>query len=368
MEEDLLSRVIWSNTYRQYMWAALILLGGYLFARYTSKPITRILFTFFRKFSHNAFSEEFVLLVRKPLSIVMLLIIINLAFHQLQYPDEWHLADGSRFGVKLAVRRLFQISMVVSLTWVVLRISDFIATVFIRRKAGNSAHMQLILFVKELSKITLAIFSLFFILGSIFRMDITSLVAGLGIGGLAVALAAQETIANLIGSFVIFFDNPFVVGDFVETPEIKGTVERVGFRSTRIRTLDKTLLTVPNKKLVDSALNNITRSEIRRVRITASLSHETSIDQLRNILKEMLEVLQKHPDISDDATANFSDFEKSSLNITLTFHVRSSDGDYVVRVKEEINFRLLEVIEKNGCRLAIPTSTVYLQNPLSPTQ
>src|SRR6185369_10292037 len=123
---------------------------------------------------------------------------------------------------------------------------------------------QLVPFLREAIKIIIGVFSFFFILGAVFHINIASLIAGLGIGGLAFALAAKETLENLLGSFTIFLDKPFVVGDVVKVGSAEGTIENIGFRSTRIRTLEKTLLTVPNKKMVDAELDNLTERVVRR--------------------------------------------------------------------------------------------------------
>ena len=125
------------------------------------------------------------------------------------------------------------------------------------------------------------IFGVLIILGNIFGIEITALAAGLGIGGVAVALASKESLENLLGSFTIFFDQPFTVGDIVTVGNITGLVEKVGFRSTRIRTFDKSLVSVPNKKMVDADLDNLGKRDVRRVKFYLGLTYDTKIDQIK---------------------------------------------------------------------------------------
>ena len=195
----------------------------------------------------------------------------------------------------------------------------------------------------------------------IFHVNITALVASLGIGGLAVALAAQDTLANLLGSFVIYLDKPFKTGDLIEAGEIKGKVEHVGFRTTRIRTLEKSLLTVPNKKLIDVALNNITLSEARRVKFELGLTYASKSSQILNIITDIKTVLLNHHKIGEDITVHFTDFSSSSLNILVLYFVMSNEYDLMVEVKEEVNMEIMAIIEKHGCEFAFPTQTIHIQ-------
>jgi MscS family membrane protein len=219
------------------------------------------------------------------------------------------------------------------------------------KKEGDANDAQLAKFLKDIIKIFIVISGFLFLLGSIFGLNVTSLITGLGIGGLAIALAAQETIANLIGSFVIFLDKPFAVGDFIESDKIRGTIESVGFRSTRIRTPEKTLLTVPNKKLVDSALNNLTRTGLRRVKSLLSLPLDTSGDKIKKLITEIENDIQNNPETSDNMQVLLSDISDHAIIVSIIYFVMSNDLDYVAQIKQEINYKIIAKIEKNGLKL-----------------
>ncbi len=227
--------------------------------------------------------------------------------------------------------------------------------------------MQVMQFGKDLFKVLLVILAIFYALGAIFHVNVASLIAGLGIGGLAIALAAQDTLANLLGSFVIFLDKPFEVGDYVQTVDFKGNVEHVGFRSTRIRTAEKSLLIVPNKKLVDSLLNNITRSSSRRVKFMLGLDSKTTYDQLQAIINELKAAIQAHPMVEkESATVAFENIGETAFQLEVSYLVKTNDGGAAQAVKAELNFTCMRIVEKHGSGFAFPTSTVYLQSPQNP--
>ena len=143
---------------------------------------------------------------------------------------------------------------------------------------------QLVPFAMEIIKFIVYIFTIFIILGNVLGVNVTALVTGLGIGGLALAMASKESLENLLGSFTIFLDKPFTVGDNVTAGTITGTVEKVGFRSTQIRTFDKSLVTVKNKKMIDAELDNLGMRPVRRVKFDIGLNYETTAEQMKNIV------------------------------------------------------------------------------------
>ncbi len=207
----------------------------------------------------------------------------------------------------------------------------------------------------------LVILCVFMALRIIYHVNITALVASLGIGGLAVALAAQDTLGNLLGSFIIYLDKPFKAGDHVTTNDIDGTVEHVGFRTTRIRTPEKSLLTVPNKKLIDTPLNNITLSEGRRVQVDIGLTYSTTSAQIVTIMEDIKNALKEHPQIMPESTVRFTAFNPSSLNVMVVYFVNGNDGALMLNVKEEINLRIMAIVEANGSAFAFPTTTIEVK-------
>lgn len=338
---------------------AAILLLGLLLKRFGAKFLSKQSFRIFKSFSRNQFSEVFIELLRKPVEQLITVLVVYFAFERLNFPDAWNLVAVDKMGIRLMMLVVWQIAFFVAVCRILLRTTDFFTHVLINRE-NFPISPELGNFLKELIKVIIVILCIFAGLRVIFHVNITALVASLGIGGLAVALAAQDTLANLLGSFVIYLDKPFKAGDLIEAGEIKGRVEHVGFRTTRIRTLEKSLLTVPNKKLIDVALNNITLSEARRVKFDLGLTYASKSAQILNIITDIKEVLIKHPKIGEDITVHFTDFSSSSLNILVLYFVMSNEYELMVQVKEEVNMEIMAIVEKHGCEFAFPTQTLYV--------
>ncbi len=361
--KEFLAQQFLGNTYQAWLVFLAILGLGWFLRKVISRFFSSFLYRFFKKFSEDSLHEEFVQLLVKPFQVIILLVSLYFAFIQLKFAHVLGLEPTQILRLELWLTRGYGLSITMSITWLVLRFVDFVILVLHRRalETEDKSDDQIILFLKDLIKVIVVILSLFFILGAIFHLNITSLIAGLGIGGLAVALAAQETLSNLLGSFIIFLDKPFKAGDQVNFNNITGTVEKVGFRSTQIRTLDKSLLTVPNKDLIATPLNNITLSPLRRVRFTIGLTYGTTSDQIKSIVAEISEVLKQHPEIKEDYNVSFSDFGPSSLDILVIYFVHSNKWDLMMFVKEEVNYKIMEIVERNGSSFAFPTQTIHLR-------
>jgi MscS family membrane protein len=187
------------------------------------------------------------------------------------------------------------------------------------------------------------------------------MVAGLGIGGLAIALAAQDTLENVIASFIIFMDKPFKQGDYISVSGAKGVVERIGFRSTRIRTLEKSYLTIPNKMLISDVLDNLSLRTFRRSKFYIGLVYSTTQDQIKSIVSEIQKYLDDHEMTNEDGLVRFEEFGDSSLNIMVLLYVDTQQYAEFLEVLEDVNFQIMEIVKRNGSDFAFPSTTVYLQ-------
>ncbi len=348
------------NTVETYTYFIIIIIIGLLFKKLLSKLLTRFLYGFLQKYSKGVSYDAFLILVEKPIGFCILLITFYFAFDQLAFPASWKMADKDEFGLRMVLHRGYLVALVLSFTWVILRVVDFFGLIFIHRASLTESKTddQIIPFIKESIKIILIIFSIFFILGTVFNLNITSLIAGLGIGGLAIALAAKESLENLLGSFTIFLDKPFTVGDAVKIGNVSGTVERIGFRSTRIRTVDRTFVTVPNKKMVDTELDNLSLRNYWRARFDVPVIFETSEESMKEILAQSRKYISEHPMIINDTTVHFIDFGEYSLKLYVQYFVNTTDWEQFCKVREEINLKMISIIRSNGSDLAYPVSKV----------
>jgi MscS family membrane protein len=196
---------------------------------------------------------------------------------------------------------------------------------------------------------------------SILGYPVGSLLAGLGIGGLAVALAAQKTVENLFGAFSIGVDQPFREGDFVKVDDFVGTVERIGLRSTRFRTLDRTLVTLPNGKLADMRLESFAARDRLRLAAVIGLVYETTPAQMRDVLAGFERVLREQPKLwPDSLTVRFSELAASSLDVEVMAWFETSDWGEFQLIRQEVLLRFMEIVERAGTSIAFPTRTVHL--------
>ncbi len=190
---------------------------------------------------------------------------------------------------------------------------------------------------------------------------VASIIAGLGVGGLAIALAGQKTVENLFGAFSIGIDQPFREGDFVKVEDFVGTVETIGLRSTRVRTLDRTLITMPNGKLAEMRLETFAARDRLRLSSTLGVVYDTTADQMREILAGLERVLRDHPKIWPEAVVvRFASFGASSLDIEVMAWFQTTDWNEFTTIRQEIFIKFMDVVEKAGSSFAFPTRTVHL--------
>lgn len=358
------NRKLLGNELADIAWFIVIVLAGLILKRLISSLISRFFYRFVTDKEESIPVSEFIRLLRSPFETFLLLLFFYLAFDRLTFPTEWHLVPVEKFGLRQVIAKGYQIVLILSVTWILLRFIEFFAQEFAKKaeKTESPLDDQLVPFFKELVKVLMVIFSIFFILGVVFNLNVASLVAGLGIGGLAVALAAKESLENLFASFTIFLDRPFIAGDVIQVGSISGKVEKVGFRSTRIRTFDKSFLTVPNKMLIDQALDNLSKREFRRARFMIALTYDTPVETLKTIAADIKAVLDTQKMTrAEPGVVKFDGFGESALNLLVIFFVQSPDWEEFMQVKEEINYRIMEIVKRHNAAFAFPTTTIRLQ-------
>ncbi|MBT7037299.1 mechanosensitive ion channel family protein [bacterium] len=194
-----------------------------------------------------------------------------------------------------------------------------------------------------------------------FGIDVTSLIAGLGIGGIAIALALQNVLGDLFASFSIFLDKPFKVGDYISiSPTEKGTVEKVGIKTTRVRTLQGQQLVVSNKKLTDSSVENFRRMDKRRMTFVFGVVYETPIEKLKAIPSMITDIIESVEKAKLDRV-NFKTLGASSLDFEVVFTMQTPEYPEYMNAQEKINFAILEKFEKEKIEFAYPTQTLFVK-------
>ncbi len=354
------------NTIQDWVTFALIVLFALLVRTLIAKGLTKLLFRFFqRKEKEEIGFQKLFDLVRKPWNLLLFFIALSIAGNYLHWPTAWKLAQKEEFGVIMISTKLVALMIGIAITWLLLRITDFFGLILLHRasKTESTADDQLVPFLREAIKVIIVILAIFIMLGSIFDMNIASLIAGLGIGGIAVALAAKESLENLIGSFTVFLDKPFSVGENILLPNNQvGTIDRIGFRSTRIRAEDSTYITVPNRKMVENEIYNVSKRNSRRVITTIGVTYSTSPEKIKSVMDDLRNYIDSREDlVREEGRVSLFNFGASSIDIQLIYYIKLIDFSEHLLVREEVNFKIMEIMHRHGVSFAYPTTTVRLE-------
>ena len=193
--------------------------------------------------------------------------------------------------------------------------------------------------------------------------NIQGFIAGLGLGGLAFALAAKDAAANIIAGMSIILDKPFTIGDWVNSDSLEGSIENISFRTTKIRTIDEALIIVPNSKLTNEPLTNFSRRGKRRVSFSLELNYITSRQELETFVSRVRSMLENHPQVNKEGIlVRFDKVSTASLDILVCYFADTPDFDEYFRVKEDINFEIVDILHQENISMAFPRTNVYLDD------
>lgn len=211
---------------------------------------------------------------------------------------------------------------------------------------------------KVIRAVVVAVF--FTIIVQVFGYEISGFIAGLGIGGLAISLAAKDALANFIGGIVIITEKPFSIGDWILTPSVEGVVEDISFRSTKVRTFAQALVTVPNATLANENITNWSEMGKRQIKFDLKVAYDTPKENLQNVVRKIDSYLRNHPDIHPETIfVKFDTFAENGYSIFLYFFTKTTVWGEFLKVKEEINFTIIDILESENVELAIPSRKIY---------
>ena len=264
--------------------------------------------------------------------------------------------------IDLLVDRLAQGASVAFATWLGVRIVEGVSEVLTARAGATEGTFddQLVPIFRKAAIAFLVITGVVMIVQNL-GYSVSSLLAGFGLGGAALAFASKDTVANFFGSIVIFVDRPFQIGDWVEVGSVEGTVETVGIRVTRIRTFANALITIPNATFTTSPINNWSRMKKRRIKMTIGLTYDTTPDKMRQAVEAIREIIRNDDRLHQDFfLVNFYDFGASSLDIFCYLFTRTTNWAEHMQIREEFMLRVMESMKGLGLDFAFPTTTVHL--------
>ncbi len=365
---EFLDKSILDNTVRSYLVVLSIICVVLLFKRLLSHKIASLLFLVINKQWTTLKKTDFVSLTIKPLSWLLVIVVSDFAIEKLNYPTAW---DLKLHGILLndILEKIGNSAIIIAVFYFLISLINFIS-LLLEQDALNDAdksHGQIVIFFRDLLKVFVGIIGLLFIIRTAFNQNIGTLLTGLSIVGAALALAAKESIENLIASFIIFFDKPFFTGDTLKVNNVSGTVERIGLRSTRIRTNEKTLVTVPNKQMVDSVVDNLSLRNQRRAEIKLVLSDKTKPDQVQNLLDAVKNTLTELQHNILKSTVFVTDFGKDGVTITIEYFTVAFSLQEFNTLKQKVNFKLMYLMEEFHLEMSSSSSNITIVNADSDT-
>ena len=325
--------------------------------------ISKLLFRLFGKDNSDNDNKKFNSLLKKPLQYFLTLLVLYFSVKFISLPEFLNSTEEGSLNLAKYFDKGFNFLLLITIFWTINRSIDFVGYKLKNKALETESKVddQLIPFAIDIAKVLTIVLGVVMILGNVFDVNVTALVTGLGIGGVAFALASKESLENLLGSFTIFFDKPFTVGDIVTLGGVTGTVEKVGFRSTRIRTFDKSVVTVPNKNIISTELDNLGARPVRRVKFNIGLTYDTSVENIKNIVDDIQKLIDDHPMTNQEGKVRFLNFGASSLDIMVLYYVDSPDWEVLIDAQQKINFQIIDIVNKYKCEFAFPSTSVYIE-------
>jgi len=343
------------NTVTHYVIAALFLVGAVLLRR----VVTNILFHYLKKVAaktETTLDDKLFPAMEQPAATFIMVTGIFAALKVLKLSEstDHYLAAGSTVAFSLVI------------FWGLLRALD--AILDHAHEIAREKQMGVAAFMPWIKKSVVAIFVVLGVLLTIQSLgyNVSTILQGLGIGGLAFALAAQDTIANLFGSIVVAIDQPFKVGETVKIGANQGTVEDIGLRSTKIRLTDKSLVIVPNRTVSNEAIVNLSRFTGRRVEQVFGLTYDAKPDQLEALVAEMRGIINAEAEVSaKDTHVYFRDLNASSLDIWVVYVAKQPDFAAHMALRQRLNLAIMRAVEARGLSFAYPTTVMHLDGPVA---
>jgi len=283
-----IDQIILSNSIRSYLFVASVLVVTLLIKRLVSRFFASLIYTWVDKKNHSELRKNHVHRLLVPIEQFLLFLVAIIAIYELKFPAAWDL-NLFKLSLQQLLEAVVKLMFIVLLIRVTLRTLEFIA-IILENKARLTKDLsddQLVLFFRDFFKVIVYIIGVLLVLRYVFNENIGNLVTSLSIVGAAIALSTRESLENIIASFIIFFDKPFTIGDLVKVNGFTGTIEKIGLRSTRIRTQEKTFISVPNKQMVDSIVDNISLRSERKIEMDLQLSVATSALALSDFASHM---------------------------------------------------------------------------------
>ncbi|AEI15111.1 MscS Mechanosensitive ion channel [Flexistipes sinusarabici DSM 4947] len=328
---------------------------GILFLFFVLKHVLlNLIFYFLKKTTTktlSSFDDDLVEIVKPPLSLAITATGFFLAINVFTFTKD----------IDLLLLNIYKTFLIGSFFWVLYRAENLLK-IFMEKYAYKKQieiAVEFLPLFRKLIRAALIVFAVTIIIQE-WGYNIGAIITGLGIGGLAVALAAKDTLANFFGSLMIIMDRPFAIGDWIVVADIEGVVEEIGFRTTKIRTFEKALVSVPNSKIATDNVTNWSRRDSRRIKCKVGATYSTPPASLKKAVDDINDMLVNHKDISNDMImVYFDEFAASSLNIFVYCFAATSTWAEYLAIKQDVYFNIMDIFQKHDISFAFPSMSLY---------
>jgi MscS family membrane protein len=345
---EFLSQSFYGNKIENWLISFGILIGGIIVAKITYWIIGK----YIKRITEKTESKLDDLLIDKleePVVYAIGILGFYWGFHRLHFGE----------GVDKFFEHVFTIVFTLNVTWLIVRTVDAIVEEYVMpfvERSESDLDDQLMPLLRKVFKLILWCMGIIIGLNNA-GFDVAALIAGLGIGGLALALAAQDTVKNIFGGIMVYLDKPFKIGDRIVISGHEGFVEEIGIRSTRIRTLEGRQITIPNAQFSESPIENVSREPARKVVVNLGLTYQTSPEKMEKAMAILEEIASNNESVGEEVMVSFNSWGASSLGISFVYFIQP--GKDILITQTEVNLEILKRFTAEGIDFAYPTQTIY---------
>jgi MscS family membrane protein len=337
-------QIILDNPVKSYLLVVAVILFVILLKRLISRYVAGLLSHGARRIWKDMDVKSFTTLMMQPLGLFLVIFISIVAFHKLTFPS---LLEVEVYGytTKDILHFIATTILIISFIWLLLRLIDFIAMI-LEKKADRTADLsdnQLIVFFKDFFKVLIVINGALMVLHFAVGFDVKNLLTGLSIVGAALALSLRESLENLIASFIIFFDKPFITGDQIKVQNVTGVVEKIGLRSTRLRTDQKTYVSVPNKQMVDSILDNLSLRSQRRADLRLEIGLDATAQQMDDLVNGIRKIIGRKE--IENSSVFLNDITSQAFIVLTEYYTAPFTIKEFNTLRQDINLQVLKLLE-----------------------
>jgi MscS family membrane protein len=345
---DFLAKEFYHNTVLDWGITLLIIFGSIVAGKIIFWFFGRVVKTMTEK-TKTKIDDIIVDMVEEPIVLALAIFGMWYGFHRLDFSE----------GFSQFLGKIYHVLIAINITWLIARLVDAIIEEYIvplTKKTESSLDDQIVPVVRK------GLRSVIWILGIIVALnnagyDVGALIAGLGIGGLALAMAAKDSVANIFGGIMIFTDKPFKIGDRIKINGFDGTITEVGIRTSRMKTLEGRLVTIPNSQFTGDMVENVSVEPTRKVVLNLGLIYDTKAEEMEKGIELLKAIAKENEGINDDYLVSFNAFGDFSLGILFIYYI-NKDAD-ILDTQTAINLEILKQFRANGLEMAFPTQTIY---------